>query len=123
MTITASLPASIDLSHHVNNASMSRRRSPLKALYEASAIEGMCSLSGGRLMLGVGISSELTCWFAGLPTPKYFPFRDLRVGVYAPDADISPQAPAVTKLEHLDFNMNFPQGLELAKALQYSWSN
>jgi aromatic amino acid aminotransferase I len=58
----------IDLSHHLSDASLARKVSPLKGLSKFTRIPGMILLAGG------------------LPHPKYFPFSGIHVDGLAKDS-------------------------------------
>ncbi|KAK7039228.1 hypothetical protein VNI00_010133 [Paramarasmius palmivorus] len=81
MTIdTDSRPKAVDLSHHLNTLSKSRTPSPLKDIIKYMHEPGMISLAGG------------------LPHPSLFPYNELRLDAYTPDADLSPGEPSVSSV-------------------------
>ncbi|GHJ84349.1 hypothetical protein NliqN6_0751 [Naganishia liquefaciens] len=65
---SASLPNSIDMSHHLSSLARNRQSSALKDLYRYAARPGMIALAGG------------------LPSPAIFPFLELSAEVYTQDA-------------------------------------
>ncbi|KAK7451736.1 hypothetical protein VKT23_012415 [Stygiomarasmius scandens] len=92
----------IDLSHHVNKMSRSRGASPLKHIFQYLAEPGMISLAGG------------------LPHPSLFPYQQLDLKVYTPDAKITPgEAVNSSMALSLPQYANGNQLNTLSKALQY----
>lgn len=96
---------SIDLSHHLNHVSRSRRPSPLKDIVKYMAADGMVSLAGG------------------LPHPSLFPFANITVEVYPPSTVLDPLQPIkpITPLDHLIIPRVSGESdqLDLTTALQY----
>ncbi|THU90949.1 PLP-dependent transferase [Dendrothele bispora CBS 962.96] len=96
-------PKAVDLSHHVNKVSSSIRGSPLKHIFQYLREPGMVSLAGG------------------LPHPNLFPYQQLDLKVYAPDAKIIPGETVTSSM-----NLSIPQYASethqlntLSRALQY----
>ncbi|GAA5975794.1 hypothetical protein JCM11641_005876 [Rhodosporidiobolus odoratus] len=101
------LPKAIDLSHHINAVSKSRFASPLKDIMHYMYMDGMISLAGG------------------LPHPSLFPFSELSVSAYTPNADLSVDATpkdGLIAIQMQKYSADKKQ-LDLQNILQYGYAN